>query len=264
MSPDDLLAHQDNGRYWPDWPAPLFTDAAQAYRAALAVRERRIARGERPVGFKVGFTNRTIWPRYGVYAPVWGTVWDTTFVQCADAGRLSLADTCEPRLEPECVFGLRATPRADAGLDDLFDALEWVAPGFELVQSHRIGWRFSAAETIADNGLHARLLVGARRPVRELARHAHELHTLLAQATIDLLRGDQPVERGNGAHVLDSPLAALQHFVRELRRCPGAPDLAAGDMVTTGTWTDAWPVRPGERWHARFSAPLPALSVHLE
>jgi len=61
--------------------------------------------------------------------------------------------------------------------------------------------------------------------------------------------------------VLDGPLHALHHFVRELRECPGAPELRAGDVITTGTWTDARPVAPGEHWIAAFSAPLSPLSV---
>jgi 2-keto-4-pentenoate hydratase len=34
-----------------------------------------------------------------------------------------------------------------------------------------------------------------------------------------------------------------------------------GDVITTGTWTDAWPVQFGERWAGAFSSPLSALSV---
>lgn len=45
-------------------------------------------------------------------------------------------DTGEPWTEPETVFGLRSTPPADASIDALFDAIAWVAPGFEIVQSH--------------------------------------------------------------------------------------------------------------------------------
>jgi 2-keto-4-pentenoate hydratase len=46
-----------------------------------------------------------------------------------------------------------------------------------------------------------------------------------------------------------------------LRECPDAPDLQAGDVVTTGTWTDAWPVAPGEKWVAQFEPPLTALEI---
>jgi 2-oxo-3-hexenedioate decarboxylase len=121
------------------------------------VRELRIARGERPVGYKIGFTNRTIWPRYGVYAPIWGIVWDTTHAQCNGHASVSLARLCQPRLEPEIMFGMSATPPADTTLEQLFACVEWLAPGFEIVQSHHANWKFSAAEAVADGSLHARL-----------------------------------------------------------------------------------------------------------
>jgi len=262
MTPQQLLAHLDSGQPWPA-SAATFTDIAAAYQDALAVRALRAARGERPRGFKVGFTNRTIWARYQVFAPMWGTVWDTTLAHGDADGELALDRLCQPRLEPEAVFGFAATPAPGADLDALFAALDWVAPGFELVQSHRPDWRFSAADTVADSGLHGRLLVGRRTPIRSLARDAGELHALLAAATVELRCEDTPVERGRGANVLDSPLAALRHFVAELRACPGAPDIAPGDVVTTGTWTDAWPVDVGQRWSAAFGAPLPGLTVRF-
>ena len=53
-------------------------------------------------------------------------------------------------------------------------------------------------------------------------------------------------------------------FLAGPRSCPGAKDVAAGDMVTTGTWTDAWPVQPGEQWAARFDSVLPALEVRFD
>jgi 2-keto-4-pentenoate hydratase len=56
-------------------------------------------------------------------------------------------------------------------------------------------------------------------------------------------------DEGVGANVLDGPVQALLHFVRELRATPGAPALRAGDIITTGTLTDAWPVQAGQTWH---------------
>jgi 2-keto-4-pentenoate hydratase len=52
--------------------------------------------------------------------------------------------------------------------------------------------------------------------------------------------------------------------LRELHQCPGAPELLPGDVVTTGTWTDAWPVQAGQDWSADFSAPLSRLQVRFE
>jgi 2-oxo-3-hexenedioate decarboxylase len=43
---------------------------------------------------------------------------------------------------------------------------------------------------------------------------------------------------------------ALAHLVQVLASQPAAPLLAAGEIVTTGTLTDAWPVTPGETWRS--------------
>ena len=274
MNPKQLLQHHDSGQPWPDTVATdAFGDVTEAYQTALAVRALRCARGEQPRGYKIGFTNRTIWARYGVWAPVWGTVWGGSLSFCDDGVvELPLAGLCQPRLEPEAVFGFKATPVPGATLQDLFDAIEWVAPGFEIVQSHRPGWRFTAPETVADSALHARLLVGPRQPLFDragmagmagMAGDALALHAALAAARVVLHRDATAVEEGTGAHVLGSPLQALLHFLTELRQCPGATDLQPGDVVTTGTWTDAWPVQPGETWRADFGAPLTPLQVRF-
>jgi 2-keto-4-pentenoate hydratase len=262
MTPAELLDHQDTARLWTS-ATPAAPDVATAYQSQLALRQLRQARGEVPRGFKIGFTNRGIWPRYQVFAPIWGSVWDTTLTHCESAGALSLSGSCQPRIEPEAVFGLRATPAPDASLQDLWDAIDWVAPGFEIVQSHRADWKFTIPDTVADGGLHFRLLVGQRIPVRAVSDSAQALDALLAGATVSLQRNGEVVDQGAGANVLDSPLRALHHFLQELRACPGAPDLQPGDVVTTGTWTDAWSVSPGQTWSASFSEPLGSLQLQL-
>jgi 2-keto-4-pentenoate hydratase len=261
LSPQQLLDHLDSNT---PWPHAFGQGVGEAYEHALAVRELRLARGEKPRGFKIGFTNRTIWERYGVFAPIWGTVYDTTLRFCDGTGELEIGGCSEPRLEPETVFGMAATPPARAGLQELFECIDWVAPGFEVVQSHMPGWKFTAADTVADGGLHGRLLVGARQSVRGIAASASEFDALLAKGNVALMHGSETKERGRGSNVLDGPLHALLHFLGTLRDCPGAPDLQPGDVVTTGTWTDAWPVRPGETWSAQFDAPLGRIQVQFK
>jgi len=260
MTPEQLLRHHDEATPWTQGCGLV---VAEAYERALSVRQLRIARGEQPRGYKIGFTNRTIWERYGVYAPIWATVWNTTLSFCEGEGELSLAGTCQPRIEPECVFGLKATPPVRASLDELLACVEWIAPGFEIVQSHMPDWKFSAADTVADSGLHARLLVGRRIPAAQLPRDAAAFEAQLAADRITLLKGQQRMDEGVGANVLDGPLHALSHFLTALRDCPSATDLQPGDLVTTGTWTDAWPVQRGEQWRAEFGPPLAPLAVRF-
>src|SRR5215472_6310848 len=78
-----------------------------AYRVAAAVRARREARGERPIGRKIGFTNRTTWAESNVYAPMWDYVYDTTVHDLGKEGADALlSGLAEPRIEPEIVFGM--------------------------------------------------------------------------------------------------------------------------------------------------------------
>jgi 2-oxo-3-hexenedioate decarboxylase len=263
-SPEALLSHYDSAELWPGaLSADEAFDVAQAYRAQMALRALRIARGEVPKGFKIGFTNRTIWPRYNVSGPIWGTVWDTTLAHCEGAGSVSLAGVCQPRIEPEVVFGIAKTPPAGATLQQLFECVEWMAPGYEIVQCHLPDWKFKAADTVADGALHGRLLVGAKAAVRNVANDADVFDATLAAAGLVLSRGGEEVDRGQGSFVLGGPLHALPHFLGELRQCPGAPELMPGDAVTTGTWTDAWPVAPGETWRSDFSGLLPGLEIRF-
>jgi 2-oxo-3-hexenedioate decarboxylase len=244
-----------------------FTDAhpgltaAAGYEAAAALHRHRLAKGWEPAGRKIGFTNRTIWPRYGVYEPIWGTVYDRTLdFAREDRGAIPLDGLLNPRIEPEICFRLKSGPRG-AGVEALLEAIDWVAHSVEIVQSRFPGWKFQLADCTAANGLHGRLLVGTPRPVRELPQLAAALPSL----AVELLKEGVVVDRGVGANVLDSPLLALGHLVEALARQPGAPPLAAGEIISTGTLTDAHPVRAGESWSTRLSGlPIPGLSVRFE
>ena len=232
---------------------PATLDAAQAHQAQVsALRE---ARGERPVGYKIGFTNRSIWPVYGVHHPIWAPVWDTTLTMLEGTGAVvSLERFVLPRLEPEIVFGMARTPEG-VEPDAVFDAIDWIAHGLEIVQSPYPDWKFSAAEAIAAQSLHAALLVGPRRP-KAIVSGWQALASLELELTCD----GQPRARGQGRQVLDNPLLALCHLAAELAR--HRRQLCAGDVVTTGTLTDAMPLAPGQRWQTSIAgADLPGLML---
>jgi len=262
MLADELIALYDTGR-----EAPPFTQAhpgltpAAGYEAAAALHRHRLAQGWKPVGRKIGFTNRTIWPRYGVYEPIWGTVYDRTAGFAHDGrGTIRLDGLLNPRIEPEICFRLKSAPRA-SDPQTLLDAIDWVAHSIEIVQSRFPDWKFKLADCTAANGLHGRLLIGMPCPAREVPQLAAGLPGL----SVELLKEGVVVDRGVGANVLDSPLLALGHLVEALARQPGAAPLVAGEIISTGTITDAHPVRAGENWSTRLSGlPIPGLAVRFE
>ncbi len=246
-------------------PRPMTLDSALdmpgAYALAEQLRQLRTARGERTVGWKIGFTNRSIWQRYNVHAPIWAPVWDSTLSLLEGATHsLSLAGLCQPRLEPEIVFGLAAVPQPGMDLQALCGCIAWVAHGFEVVHSHCADWRFEAPDTVADFGLHGRLLVGPRRPVAAWTVLADELSALRLELHCDGALKD----RGQGSLVLDGPVQALAAWVQAMARDTPQWNVQAGDIVTTGTLTDAWPLQSGQHWHTQLSdARLTALHLHI-
>jgi 2-oxo-3-hexenedioate decarboxylase len=259
----ETLAAIDGGRQIPLFSArhPGFSldDAA---RAVAAMRQARLARGETAIGRKIGFTNRTIWAEYNVFAPNWGTMYDRTVRNLADIdGAFSLAGLPEPRIEPEIVFGLARPPTPEMNDASLLATLDWVAHGFEIVQSPFANWKFSPADTVAANALHGALLIGPRVPV---AGSADRWLNTLSAFEIDLKRNGAVMDHGRAANVLDGPLNALRHLVELLAAEHDNPPLAAGEIVTTGTLTRALPVAPGETWTTElFGVALPGLSVRL-
>jgi 2-oxo-3-hexenedioate decarboxylase len=218
---------------------------ADAYRVTAAMREMRVARGEKPIGRKIGFTNRTIWDEYNVHAPIWGTMYDTTVHDLAGLGPVPLSRFAEPRIEPEVVFGMARAPEPGMDVATLIECIEWVAHGFEIVQSIFPAWKFSPADTVVANGLHGALFVGPR--IAFGADRASWIRAL-ESFEIDLRCNGAIADRGHARNVLDGPLHALKHLVAMLADDPHNPPLAAGEIVTTGTLTRALPVKPGETW----------------
>jgi 2-oxo-3-hexenedioate decarboxylase len=233
---------------------------AEAYAVAAEIRARREARGERVVGRKIGFTNTTIWPLYGVTGPMWNFVWDSTVRDLAAvAGGFELGGLAEPRIEPEIVLGLAAAPAVGMSDAALLGCVGWVAHGFEIVQSVYPGWKLTGPESAAAFGLHGALLIGARHP---LGADRETWGERLRTFTITLRKNGAPVAEGSGADVLGGPIQALRFLVEEIARRRASPPIAAGEIVTTGTLTDAQPARPGDVWSTELRGiPLAGISL---
>ena len=171
MLAEELVALYDTAR-----EARPFTEThpgltpAQGYEAAAALHRHRMARGWKPVGRKIGFTNRTIWPRYGVYEPIWGTVYDRTAAFAEhDRAAVPLDGLLNPRIEPEICFRLKSVPRGPAP-EALLEAIDWVAHSIEIVQSRRVRAARRRLQAEADLGLDARVEQAVERNRASIAR----------------------------------------------------------------------------------------------
>lgn len=226
-------------------------DVAQAYVVADELRHLRVHYGETPLGRKIGFTNRSIWAEYGVSAPMWGDVYDSTTCDIDRKAICNLSRVSEPQIEPEIVFGFARAPSSDMDERAILGCIEWVAHGFEIVQSIFPKWKFKLADTIAANGLHGALMVGPRHRIAD--RSADEWISDLKSFELKLYKDGIFIDRGTAMSVLDGPLSALVHLVRLLDRDPLNPQLRSGEIVTTGTVTRAFPIAAGQTWTTEIS-----------
>lgn len=242
---------------------------ADGYEIAKCIQDVRVAQGEVPVGRKIGFTNRKIWSKYGVRAaieaPIWAAMFDTTvrFTE-NNHGVQSLAGALQPRIEPEVVFSLGRTPAPDASMEELADCIEWMAHGLEIAVCPFPDWKFEAADAIAAFGLHGSLIVGEPHVLSSATRR--NLASILANASVSLSCSEADTftlrAAGFGSDVLESPLHALWHLHRLLQTQPQFEQLKAGEIITTGTWTDAYPIRSRQTWTTAFSGvALPGLTI---
>ena len=268
------IAHQIKTAQDQDLPFPQITaqnpgfDVAAAYAVAGRIHAMRLAEGKLAVGRKIGFTNPAMWAQYGVSAPIWAYVYDTTVVNLSDTAN-NVATCClhnfvNPKIEPEIIFHFHTAPPPNGDMAAVLACIDWVAHGFEIVQSPYPDWKFQAADAIAVGALHARLLVGRRQAVQTLGL---DLPKALAAFTltlscVELQNNGHLQEAGQGANVLGNPLAAVKHLMQVLaNQLPHQP-IQADELVTTGTITSAYSVQPGQSWQTALEGiSLPGLSV---
>jgi 2-oxo-3-hexenedioate decarboxylase len=239
-------------------------DLDSAYQVGRVLHERLVERGFRSVGRKIGFTNRALWEQFKVSQPIWAPMYTQT-VHFAQEGyaRLTLDGMVAPRLEPEVVLKLRhPIPSAESSAEELAPCVEWAAIGFEIVDTHYPDWRLTAAEAVADFGLHAALVVGT--PWYVDSENLQHVATILPKLKVTLRGGKDFVAEGEGCNALGSPLLALGFLARVLAAQPWAPALLPGEVITTGTITPLPYLRGGESYRVEVTgAPLAPLQLEL-
>ena len=208
------------------------------------------------IGRKIGFTNRNIWNIYDVGEPIWGPM-TTRSVIFFESNFLTvdLSQFCEPRIEPEIVVCLKQKPKNGSDNSEIY--LDWIAPGFEIVDSIYPNWKFSLTDAIASGGLHGCLVVGKKFKVNDRTEKD------LIDVGVSLYRGGRLEEAGTGANVLDGPVSAIRYLHSGLSKIKNQDPLSAGDIVTTGTMTDAKPIFSKEKWSAKFDGVVEA-ELNLE
>ncbi len=236
-----LCAEAQAGRYFPEALRGRLT-LAEALRVQLAVRDRKIAAGDRQAGWKVGLTSERVRQRYGMSARPFGHIMAADIYQSRSS--IPMARFRFAAVEPELCFtigtsirGPGITPaRARA-------AVAAVSAAFELNQNRAQGvadFPLNVADDLSQWGL---VIGDTRSPL------APGLD--LAAVTMECRCGAKVVARAVGdANTIDDHFLSLSILANTLAEYGEA--LEAGMRVITGSFSKH-DVAAGEVWRASFS-----------
>jgi len=198
----------------------------EAYRIQQANVERRLARGERVVGHKIGLTARAMQEMFGVSEPDYGHLLDTMLHD--ERVPLDLGTLIDPQIEVEPAFVLGSKLQGpNVGVADVLSATEYVCVCFEVIDSRIVDWRVRLQDTVADNGSSARVVLGALKADPATL----ELDNLETELELDGI----VVETGNTSAILGHPANGIAWLANRISEF--GLTLDAGHVVLPGTCT---------------------------
>ena len=206
---------------------------ADAYAIQSASIQRRVARGERRVGVKMGFTSRAKMVQMGLSDVIWGRL--TAGMQVEEGTAIDFSRFVHPRVEPELAFVLKKPLAGDVTGPEALAAVEAIAPALEIIDSRYKDFKFTLPEVIADNASSSAFVIGPWSDPR-----GTDFGNLGLTLDID----GRTVQVGSTAALLGHPLRSLVAAAR-LSAAAGEP-LQAGWIVMAGGATPAEWIRPGQ------------------
>jgi len=203
----------------------------EAYAVQKASIGLRLARGERRVGLKMGFTSRAKALQMGVSDLIWGRLTDGMIIE--DGGSIDFSRYVHPRVEPEIAFLLKAPLSGAVTPAQALAGVEAIAPAMELIDSRYENFKFSLEDVVADNSSSSGFVVGPW----------HRPDVDFSNLGMVLCFDGRPVQIGSSAAILGHPLRSLVAAAR--MAAAGGERLEAGWIVMAGGATAAEALRPG-------------------
>ncbi|HBI04492.1 MAG TPA: 4-oxalocrotonate decarboxylase [Paenibacillaceae bacterium] len=202
---------------------------------------RRVAEGNRVVGYKLGLTSKAKQEMIGVYEPSYGVLLD--YMQLEEGDPVPYSELIHPRAEPEIAFFLQEDLQGPkvSGVDVLA-ATKFIFPAIEIIDSRFQNFKLTLPDGIADNSSSARFILGGR-PFK------------ISDVDLSLMgmvmtKNGEVETTGAGAAVLGHPASAVAWLANKLHE--RGEKLNKGQIILSGGITAAIEIKPGDIIQARF------------
>ncbi len=246
ISVDSAVDHLLQGRVGRQAVAPLTErvpdlSLEEAYSIQHALEQALLLRGERVVGWKVGFTGRAAQQNYGVTEPVAGFLLASGVFSGGDV--VPVSRFAGLGVEVEVAFLMKAD-LAGPGVTPISALLsvEGAMPSFELID-YRFSGKPRGVDMIADGVAGNAIVLG--RPLTPVAALDLSLEGVVYE------QNGQVVATNTAAEVLGNPLNSLAWLANTLGKM--GRTLRAGDVVLTGSISKILRPQAGESIRASFT-----------
>lgn len=250
-------AEQDReqvGQFSIEYPHMTIDDGYAVQRAWVA---RKLARGRKLIGHKIGLTSRAMQRASNISEPDYGALLDDMLF--ADGHEIPIARFIEPRVEVELAFILKdRLSGPGCTMFDVLNATDFIQPAIEIIDA-RIGRIDKATgttrkvfDTISDNAANAGLVLGGR-PVRPDAIDLRWVAALIH-------RNGVIEDSGVAAAVLGNPAHGPAWLANKLALHDEV--LEPGEIILGGSFTAPLFASPLDSFHVDFG-PMGSISVRF-
>lgn len=208
---------------------------AEAYAVQRELTAMRLARGERIVGWKLGYTSQAMREQMHIDAPNYGPLTSAMLLPDGNVPGAAL----QPRVEPEIALQLARPVPPGADVATVLACCVGAYGCLEVVDSVWADYRFTVLDNTADGSSAGWFVLGAELPMTAL-------DTVSVQLTVD----GRVVAGATGAAAGGHPAVGVGWLAEQLR--DDARGLRAGDVVITGGLTAAHPLPVGGEVGAVF------------
>lgn len=221
------------------YPDMKVTDAYKIQLEGVALRQ---AAGEKIIGHKVGLTSKAVQKMLGVSEPDYGHLTDKMLLPEGQACLMS--ELIQPKVEGELAFCLKdALKGPGVSIADVYNATKYVVPAIEIVDSRISNWKIKLADTVADNGSSAKIVLGSKMtPVEKVDMR-------LIGMTLE--KNGELVASGAGAEVWGNPAAAVAWLANKLAEFD--LEIPAGSIAMSGSFTAMSVAAAGDVFTVSFS-----------
>ena len=206
-----------------------------AYHIQQRMLARRIEKGEKVVGKKIGVTSKAVMNMLGVDQPDFGYLLDGMVYNEGES--IPMDSLIQPKAEGEIAF-LMNKDLMGPGLTaaDILAATEGVMACFEIVDSRIQDWKIKIQDTVADNASCGVFVLGDKL--------VDPKKVDLSMCGMVLEKNGEIVVTGAGAATMASPVNAMVWLANTLGRL--GIGLNAGDIVLSGALGAMVPVKAGD------------------